>query len=84
MTKAPAHSHRSAPPPRSARQHSPPVAGRTRLPWWAAALPVLAFALLLTLLLDGSEAGAAQRQAGSAGGEVIAAVLVRVAQVLLG
>ncbi|OEU88731.1 hypothetical protein DB35_19635 [Streptomyces abyssalis] len=65
------------------RQHSPPGAGRTRLPWWGAALPVLAFTLLLALLLGGSEAGAAQ-QAESPAGEVIAAVLERVANALLG
>jgi hypothetical protein len=56
---------------------------RARLPWWAAAMPVLAFVLLLSLLL-GSEADAAQQQAGDYGGAVVVAVLERVAQALLG
>jgi hypothetical protein len=60
------------------------VAEQPRLPWWAAALPVLAFALLLSLLLGGTGASAAQQQAESAGAEVVAAVLERVAQALLG
>ncbi|WP_314172954.1 hypothetical protein [Streptomyces winkii] len=84
MATARARSRRSVSPAQPARQHSPPGAHATRLPWWAAALPVLAFVLLLALLLGGSEAGAAQRQAGGAGGEVIVAVLERVAQALLG
>ncbi|WP_210771451.1 hypothetical protein [Streptomyces albidus (ex Kaewkla and Franco 2022)] len=65
----------------AARQHIPPVTGQTRLPWWAAALPVLAFALLLALLLGGGEAAAAEQQAG---GEALAALLERVEQALLG
>ncbi|SCK21989.1 hypothetical protein [Streptomyces sp. WMMB 322] len=81
MTTARARSHRSASQAPSVRQHSPPPARRTRLPWWAPVLPVLAFALLLALLLGGGEADAAQQQPG---GELIAAVLERVAQVLLG
>jgi hypothetical protein len=84
MTTARARSHRSAPQAPSVRQHSPPASGRTQLPWWAAVLPVLAFALLLALLLGGSEAGAAQQQPEGAGGALIAAVLERVAQALLG
>ncbi|MGW7519493.1 hypothetical protein ACWGJ2_28265 [Streptomyces sp. NPDC054796] len=36
---------------------------QTRLPWWAVALPVVAFVMLLALLLGGGEAGAAE-QAG--------------------
>lgn len=74
--------HRSQAP--SAREHSPPGTYGTRLPWWAAALPVLAFALLLTPLLGGTGASAAERQTQGAGGELFAAVLERVAQALLG
>ncbi|MGW1541846.1 hypothetical protein ACWCPM_16690 [Streptomyces sp. NPDC002309] len=39
----------------------PATTGRadTRLPWWALALPTLAFVALLTLLLNPSEAHAA-------------------------
>ncbi|MER5492705.1 hypothetical protein ACSMX9_04310 [Streptomyces sp. LE64] len=49
------------PHPRQSRTASSEGAGRTglRLPWWAVALPVLAFALLLTLLLNPAEAHAA-------------------------
>lgn len=83
MTTARARSNRTARPAPPVRRHSPPVPGRNRLSWWAAALPAAAFALLLTLLLGGSGASAAQQQADP-GGEVIAAVLERVAQALLG
>ncbi|AZM63048.1 MULTISPECIES: hypothetical protein [unclassified Streptomyces] len=34
----------------------------TRLPWWALALPALAFAALLTLVLNPSEAHAAAHE----------------------
>ncbi|MFH0244978.1 hypothetical protein ACGRHY_21720 [Streptomyces sp. HK10] len=43
-------------------RHTPrPAAGGTdaRLPWWAAALPVIAFAALLSLLAGAGEADAA-------------------------
>lgn len=55
----------------------------TRLPWWGAVLPVLAFALLLVLLLGGPEAGAAE-PAGSAGGDLVMAVLERLGDALRG
>ncbi|MFI8206335.1 hypothetical protein [Streptomyces sp. NPDC085937] len=47
----------------SARTHSRPVpapraGAATRLPWWALALPALAFVALLTLVLNPSEAHA--------------------------
>lgn len=80
MRTARARTHAS-PGVTSAREHVPPVAGQTRLPWWAAVLPVLAFAVLLALLLGGGEAAAAEQQAG---GEVLAAILERVEQALLG
>jgi hypothetical protein len=54
------------------------VTGRvdTRLPWWALALPVLAFALLLALLTGGGEARAA-------GGEpAVGRILERIQQTL--
>jgi hypothetical protein len=83
MTTARARTRRS--PARAARQHSSPGSApgspQTRLPWWAAALPVLAFAVLLGLMLGGPEANAAQQQAG---GAVLASVLERLAQALLG
>ncbi|MEV7001481.1 hypothetical protein AB0N62_27805 [Streptomyces sp. NPDC093982] len=48
----------------SARTHTPPQpvsTGRAdiRLPWWALALPTLAFITLLMLILDPSDAHAA-------------------------
>jgi hypothetical protein len=46
------------------------------LPWWALALPTLAFAALLTLILNPSEAHAA------AGDPVIARLLERAQQLL--
>ncbi len=51
----------------SARTHSRPVpapraGAATRLPWWALALPALAFAALLTLVLNPSEAHAAAHE----------------------
>lgn len=73
----------SRPPEPAARRHPPRGRVGTRLPWWAAVLPVLAFALLLALLLGGPEAGAAE-PAGSAGGEFLMAVLERVAHALRG
>lgn len=85
MTTARARSHRSASQAPSVRQHSPPAAGRTQLPWWAAVLPVPAFAVLLALLLGGGEAGAAAQQpTGGAGGALLVSLLERVAQSLLG
>ncbi|CAM5686256.1 hypothetical protein [Streptomyces griseomycini] len=42
------------------RPHSAPRGGvGTRLPWWALALPVLAFVTLLALVLNPSDAHAA-------------------------
>ncbi|MFJ5778516.1 hypothetical protein [Streptomyces sp. NPDC093094] len=49
----------------------------TRLPWWALALPVLAFVTLFALILNPSEARA------STGGEPAVAQLVERAQQLL-
>ncbi|HEV7629255.1 MAG TPA: hypothetical protein VGO89_22405, partial [Streptomyces sp.] len=80
MMTARARTHAS-PGVTAARKHIPPVAGQTRLPWWAAVLPVLAFAMLLGLLLGGGEASAAQQQA--AGGDLLAQILERVEQALL-
>ncbi|CAM5328875.1 MULTISPECIES: hypothetical protein [Streptomyces] len=53
----------------SAPTHTPPrpaATGRadTRLPWWALALPTLAFVTLLLLILNPSEAQAAQAEPG--------------------
>ncbi|OSZ60193.1 hypothetical protein OQI_12165 [Streptomyces pharetrae CZA14] len=48
----------------------------TRLPWWALALPTLAFVALLTLILNPSDAHAA------AGEPVVARLLERVQQLL--
>jgi hypothetical protein len=59
-----------------------PAPVRSRLPWWAAVLPVLAFVLLLTPLLGGSGADAAQHS-GNAVGEILAAVLEQIAYALL-
>lgn len=72
---------RSSPDVAALRSHAPPDAGHARLPWWAAVLPVLAFAMLLGLLLGGGEASAAEQQAG---GSLAVEILERVAQVLLG
>jgi hypothetical protein len=76
---------RSHAPPSAPTSHSgaggAPASGQTRLPWWAAVLPVLAFAVLLALLLGGGEASAAEQQSGS---RVVAEILERVAQALLG
>ncbi|AQS70296.1 hypothetical protein [Streptomyces pactum] len=63
----------------SATTHTrPPQATRggveTRLPWWALALPVLAFVTLLLLILNPSEAHAA------AGEPAISHLLERVRQ----
>ena len=46
----------------SAPTHSPPhpaTRAGTRLPWWALALPALAFTALLVLILNPSDAHAA-------------------------
>ena len=48
----------------SARTHTPPQPASTgradiRLPWWALALPTLAFITLLTLILNPADAQAA-------------------------
>ncbi|MBA0050515.1 hypothetical protein E0L36_06260 [Streptomyces sp. AJS327] len=48
----------SRPGPASAGQAC--AAAQTRLPWWAVALPAIAFATLLLLLTSGGEAGAAE------------------------
>jgi hypothetical protein len=39
----------------------------TTLPWWGLVLPVLAFAVLLTLIADPAEAGAATGESPAAG-----------------
>lgn len=86
MTTHRARSHRTASPASAVRSGRPgalpPVAG-ARLPWWAAALPVPAFAVLLALLLGGPDANAAQGATGP-GTAIVIAVLERVAQALLG
>lgn len=51
--------------PRGGRDAAP----QTRLPWWAVALPTLAFAALLTLLTSGS--AAADGTAGGSGADVV-------------
>ena len=71
-----------APSPSSPRPDASPSPVRSRLPWWAAVLPVLAFALLLTPLLGGSGADASQHS-GNAVGEILAAVLEQIAYALL-
>ncbi|GAA2081262.1 hypothetical protein GCM10009801_40050 [Streptomyces albiaxialis] len=38
---------------------------QTRLPWWAVALPAVAFVALLALLVGGGEANAAEQPGGS-------------------
>ncbi|MBV1946011.1 hypothetical protein [Streptomyces sp. BV129] len=45
------------PVPAHTRPHPAPVA--TRLPWWALALPTLAFVALLMLIMNPSDAHAA-------------------------
>ncbi|MFF0226530.1 hypothetical protein [Streptomyces sp. NPDC004629] len=65
----------------SARTHTRPHPATTggvdiRLPWWALALPVLAFVSLLVLLLNPSDAQAATDQ------PAIAQFLERVQQLL--
>jgi hypothetical protein len=69
-------------PDKDAPSDASPVPGRRRLPWWAAVLPVLVFALLLTPLLGDSGADAAQ-PSGNAVGEMLAAVLEQIAYALL-
>ncbi|KES04443.1 hypothetical protein BU52_24855 [Streptomyces toyocaensis] len=55
----PAHTHtRPRPAPRGGAD--------TRLPWWAVALPTLAFVALLTLVLNPSDAHAAAGEPGIA------------------
>ncbi|MFI2378836.1 hypothetical protein ACH5AO_27840 [Streptomyces sp. NPDC018964] len=59
------------------RPHPAPQGGvGTRLPWWALALPTLAFVALLTLILDPSDAHAAA-------GEPVLTHLVERAQQLI-
>lgn len=56
-----------------------PGVGGARLPWWALALPVLAFAALLTLIAGPAKAHAAGGTAPAAGAVVerIHALLMR-------
>ncbi|MFJ6661543.1 hypothetical protein ACIQNG_35120 [Streptomyces sp. NPDC091377] len=63
--------------PTYSRTH-PATTGRTvtRLPWWALALPTLAFATLLTLILNPSDAHAAS------GDPAIAQVLERLRELI--
>ncbi|WP_432053882.1 hypothetical protein [Streptomyces sp. bgisy022] len=65
---------RTHPRPRPAPQGG---GAGARLPWWALALPALAFVTLLTLVLNPAEAHAA-------GGEPAIAHLVERAQQLMG
>ncbi|MER5602231.1 hypothetical protein [Streptomyces sp. NPDC002265] len=64
--------------PMHTRTH-PATTGRAdiRLPWWALALPTLAFITLLALILNPSDA-----QAATAGDPVIAHLLERVRELL--
>jgi hypothetical protein len=73
---------RARPSPGAApvRKRVPPDSAHTRLPWWAAVLPVLTFVLLLGVL-GGGEADAAQHQPGI---DVLAEILQRVEQALRG
>jgi hypothetical protein len=59
------------------RTRNRPAARDPRLPWWAVALPALAFCALLSLLLTGGDAEAAQR-----GSEPLAGLLERLQQML--
>jgi hypothetical protein len=68
-----AHAHLSSTRSRRARTRD-----GARLPWWAVALPALVFCALLTLILTGGDAGAAQR-----GAEPLARLLERLQQALL-
>ncbi|MFE1047988.1 hypothetical protein ACFW5S_19620 [Streptomyces olivaceus] len=53
------------PPPRGPGAHRTTGSGtETRLPWWALALPVLAFMTLLLLILNPADAQAAAEQPG--------------------
>ncbi|GAA2277295.1 hypothetical protein GCM10010145_57870 [Streptomyces ruber] len=56
---APAHPHPHPPHPATTE------GARTRLPWWALALPILAFVVLLLLVLDPSNARAADEPAAA-------------------
>ncbi|MFH8803143.1 hypothetical protein ACH4F6_26665 [Streptomyces sp. NPDC017936] len=47
------------PAPTHTRPHPVATGGVTRLPWWALALPTLAFVTLLALILNPSDAHAA-------------------------
>ncbi|EST37791.1 hypothetical protein N566_11135 [Streptomycetaceae bacterium MP113-05] len=67
-----AHAHLS-----TARVRPAPAQRAVRLPWWALALPGLVFCALLTLMLAGGDAEAAQR-----GVEPLARLLERLQQVL--
>ena len=65
----------------SAPTHTPPLPASRggvdiRLPWWALALPALAFVVLLTLILNPTDAHAAS------GDPVITQVLERVQQLI--
>lgn len=65
---AAARTARTAPPARTA------AAGtgvQTRLPWWAVALPVLAFATLLTLLTAGTADASAAASHGDWFGRLV-------------
>ncbi|MEU6062086.1 hypothetical protein [Streptomyces sp. NPDC047097] len=64
-----ARTHQGVPP-------APPIAPGTRLPWWAAALPVLVFTALLALMATGPGAPAAR------GDAEVGRVLQRIQQTL--
>ncbi|MEV0846583.1 hypothetical protein AB0J21_12045 [Streptomyces sp. NPDC049954] len=67
---------------RSPVRSAPVAAGhaRTRLPWWALALPTLAFLTLLVLILHPAHAQAASAQAPALGAllDRVGGLLVRV------
>ncbi|AXK34234.1 hypothetical protein DVA86_17845 [Streptomyces armeniacus] len=60
------------------RQRSAFHGAGARLPWWAVALPAVAFTLLLMLIVSGGDAGAAKD------GESVAQLLRTAAQILPG
>ncbi|MFI9148800.1 hypothetical protein [Streptomyces sp. NPDC053367] len=66
------------PAPTHTRPHPATTGGvGTRLPWWALALPTLAFLALFALILDPSEA-----HATTGGGPAVAELLERAQQLL--
>lgn len=68
-------SRTAAPAARGPRPGTPAGTGaQTRLPWWAVALPALAFAALLALLTGGTADASAATPAGDWFGHLLMAV----------